>query len=398
MTAISTNITGTRVETSASSMGLTHFGARPSQADLHEEMNIQQAQLLQNIFDVGRKVGEAVNPLTLGKRTVDVLEARKIAIPEKIKGIVDRLGLISGMVPKEDLELVLQEQQVLLLKKIFEVGCKVGEVINTNKREKALLESENRMLEQNIAQLKMTFLAEIQSTVGIFEARKSAITVKIQGIINQLVLARALVPNDVFPFDRTTEQLSHLTKQVSSFNYDDFRKYTELSVIKRNNTESLAVKMVASQPDFPMLQEALPIIKSVSLQSIKECKALQDQAATLRAANLELIEEIEMMKDFHAGRISELHQNENKHFLIPLAEMVGVTKTRIDWEVKLVAVAIKYVYDPRHPGLQRLLRYFCQTSYVQQSRLQYQTEIDKVEGKMKEVIEMLDCLIGSEKK
>lgn len=193
-----------------------------------------------------------------------VIQPRQLflGLPMQGEGL-DQVGL--------QLEQNMQEVQVRMFQVAFEVGLKMGVATQTLRLEKLQLESENRSLENDIAQLKGVHVTELNGVVDGLIAKRNIIADMVRTVVEKLTVFCKTYPNA-----GVSSSEANLLKVIvdAPVNYEGLRRNHEYLDYRQNRIPLQEQTALVPLSEALVLRQAHPMIRSLTQRPMDEYEAL----------------------------------------------------------------------------------------------------------------------------
>lgn len=223
-------------------------------------------------------------------------------------------------------ELVQMQKQQLT----FEIFEKIGETKGLLRAEKLQLESENRILHNDIIQLTTVQIAELNSAVDSNHARREMIVQRLKTIVHKF---KKISEKKCGGIPLNTQPFKALIASINEYNDEKLRKYPDYC---RDQEEAPSIQaVVLFQPLFDLCKTD-PFLLSLTQASIDNCESLRNELIPLKAANFALIDKKEIMLKKHDLHVKDLHEKE-KIRLRAILKTIRSIQTGMDWSTPIVS-------------------------------------------------------------
>lgn len=262
------------------------------------------------------------------------------------------------------------------IKLAIRIGKEIGLAMGTLQSQMSQLDSEHRMLKDQIVQLKILHKIELDSSLeGVTRKIKTAAD-KVKALSERLDLHGAKKDSIVSEDARV---FSALYAQILQINCEELKKYPEYCEERKNRVNSVEEMQVSPLSSALAFVQSNAIIKDEIEESMQDCEALKREVEGMRVANRLLIEKKEMMNNFHQQYLQTCSKKSDV-LLNKVIELIKSSNASVQWN-KLVLVA-PGLYD--QSDLDESDRIFCKGVYQK----------DKIDGKIMKIQENVKHIIS----
>lgn len=273
----------------------------------------------------------------------------------------------------------------------IEIGFQMGRALEKLISEKMRLEFENRGLKNEITQLKVIHVTELNAAMEMVTAKIQMAAEKVKAIVEKLELFGKQV-NSVHIIGCTISDdailFSTLYKQILQVSCEDLKKYPEYSDIRMNKSrpcEELSISLV-SFSDALILSQSYPILKNSTEKTMEGIEVLKRETAQARAANIALIDQKEIIIDFHEQYLTKIGKQIGEIRLKKVLGLVSATYNRIQWEKLIKVASDRYSqsnYSPTDISF-----------FLNEDQIPLNKKIAKIQERVKNIIEMFKSNIN----
>ncbi len=272
----------------------------------------------------------------------------------------------------------LQESQGRMFRLVFEVGVKMGKIIQTLHLEKLSLESANRALDAEITQLKLIHQTEFNAVVASRSEKIQMIFGKIKTVVTKF---ESYQTQKGWPWVFSSDSKLVLALLDIPKPNDERGSYPDYS--DRRTNACKPQEQTSTQPsDALVLTQVNPVLVQSHMGDFEQLKS---EIAPIRATNFALIDKKEMMIDFHGKKLAEMRHQEIVQ-LKEILEKVRSLYSRIQWE-KLGTSNISYYYNGGCDAVEA-------AAFHQISQATLSKKMHKTQERVKAIISMLGAFVN----
>jgi hypothetical protein len=225
----------------------------------------------------------------------------------------------------------LQQKRMRTMQLVFEVGRNAGEALATFKATKLQLESGNKTLEGEIAQLRLTHKAELKVLQEGFSAKIQMLSERVSAIAVRMDLYKKKYAQSYF-FSPEMQWFTDLQKTITDLKREEFKEYPEYEDKRSDPQTSQESSIVASFSEALLLRTDDLVVRSWIEETIKEYEALEEQIAPLSCLQRNLCAQKSLMIDFHGKYMKALRGQETQYLQKNFLDPIRRTFQSIHWE------------------------------------------------------------------